>query len=287
MTRVERGTMHLKEIQTFLYRRITAPDSMIEREPGDVPAPLRTENVIRCNGGLRADRRIQIYVDAYFHRLLDCLKEDFPATLAVVQENVFNDLVRSYLVKYPPREPSIAYAGRYFAEFLHGHCILSRLPFLAELAQLERAILEVFLGQDCGTLSSSEMRTIAPECWPSFVVPTQPALQILVCKWKVSAIRRAVDNGTPWSEPTPEPTIVLVWRQDMQVYFRELETAEHAALKAASKGTTLATVCELLAEGCDEKETAAMISRVLARWLADGVLAKRGAGFVRGRKTRV
>ena len=62
--------------------------------------------------------RLEIYANAYFYRILDCLKEDFPATLATLGADNFHNLVTGYLIEYPPTEPSISYAGRHLAEFL-------------------------------------------------------------------------------------------------------------------------------------------------------------------------
>jgi hypothetical protein len=235
--------------------------------------------VIRGDAGLSAAERLQIYVDAYFLRLLGCLREDFPAIFAVVGETEFERLVRSYLARHPPTAHSIDYAGRHFAEFLQVDSILSRYSFLADLARLDQAIAEVFVAPDCAALSAADMRILAPADWPRYTLRTQPALRVLEAKWKVAAIRRAVEIGASWSSPAPEPTAVLVWRQDAQVYFRDLERVEHAALKRASKGANIATLCETIASGLDHQDAADAISRMLTRWLADGILVPGGTSL--------
>src|SRR5579875_2919948 len=89
---------------------------------------------------LSASERIAIYANAYFYRLLDCLRDDFPATAAVVGASAFEELARAYLRRYRPTEPSIFHVGRYFANFLAEHPLLARWPFLSELARLERTL---------------------------------------------------------------------------------------------------------------------------------------------------
>src|SRR5262249_1323716 len=103
--------------------------------------------VIRGDERLSALQRLNIYADAYFYRLLDCLKEDFPATAAVTGD-AFEGLVRAYLDKHAPAEPSIFYAGQRLADFLGDHPVGERWPFLAELARLERTLIEVFHAAD-------------------------------------------------------------------------------------------------------------------------------------------
>ena len=96
----------------------------------------------------------EIYANAYFYRILDCLKEDFPATLATLGADNFHNLVTGYLIEYPPTEPSIAYAGRYMSEFLRHHPLSERWPFIAELARLERTVTEVFHAAEAEPLSA-------------------------------------------------------------------------------------------------------------------------------------
>ena len=69
--------------------------------------------------------------------------EDFPATLAVLGADNFAALVKEYLLEHPPTEPSILYAGLYLADFLNDHPFAERWPFIADLARLERAVLDV------------------------------------------------------------------------------------------------------------------------------------------------
>lgn len=263
----------LESLQTRLYRAITASPGGVTETPRDEMRD-RLESMIRGDERLSAFERITIYADAYFYRLLDCLKDDFPATLAVVGQPVFEDLVRSYLTEYPPTEPSIFFAGRNLADFLALHHLSDRWPFLAELARLERTLIEVFHDPDAPALSASQVHKIAPADWPTLSLRTHPALRMMDCEWRVNDVLRAVENGTEWREPEPGPVILLVWRQGTQIYYRELELPERAALEVASKGADFATVCEAFALRLDGDDPTAAITGLLTRWLADGLLVR-------------
>jgi hypothetical protein len=67
---------------------------------------------------------------------------------------------------------------------------------------------------------------------------------------------------------------LLVWRQGSQVYYRELTPPERAALEALSKGSEFAAACEAFAAGFEGEDPAAAIKEMLARWVADGLLAR-------------
>ena len=133
--------MDLNQFQSLLYKFITSPQAHTAG-PGQNSGLPSDAIEIRVLGDerLSAHDRIEIYANAYFCRLLDCLREEFPATLAVVGPDNFAALVRDYLLHYPPSEPSINHAGRYLAEYLRNHRLVRQWPFIAELAWLERAI---------------------------------------------------------------------------------------------------------------------------------------------------
>jgi hypothetical protein len=260
-------TLDLKNLQTLLYRAITAaPGAASSCDIGIL------SDVIRSDGRLSALQRLGIYANAYFYRLFDCLKEDFPATAAVAGDS-FEEIVRAYLGRHPPTEPSIFYAGQHLADFspIITH---KRWPFLAELARLERTLVETFHDPDAAALTASGVRAIAPADWPKLRFCIHPAVHMLDCGWRVNDVLRAIENGTQWRDPRRESFAMLVWRQGNQVYYRALEVPERAALEVASRGADFAVVCDAFASHRDSENLAVEINRMLMRWVADGLLVR-------------
>ncbi len=276
----------LESLQALLYRLITAPEGVAaglaaERArkpstPDDLEAWEDLEALIESDDRLSASERMEIYANAYFYRLLDCLKEDFPATLAVLGGDNFHNLVTGYLIEYPPSEPSISYAGRYLAEFLRHHPMSERAPFIGDLARLERTLIEIFHAAEAKALNAEAMRAVAPDDWPALTMRTHPALAIVNCEWRVDELLREVETAgediQPRGAPAPAPVSVLVWRCDSRVHYRALEHAECAALEQAGAGASFAAICAAIAAGCGEDEPVALINRLLARWLDEGLL---------------
>ena len=170
-----------------------------------------------------------------------------------------------------PSEPSLYYCGRYLAEYLRAHPMRERAPFVADLAALERAIVEVFQGRDAAALAPDALRAIAPADWPAIKLKLQAAAQLLALDWRVSALVRAVEDARPWEPPEQQPVKVLVWRHDTRVFHRELETVEADALEAIARGELFAEICDRVAAGDQDPVTS--VNRMLARWLSDGLLA--------------
>ncbi len=266
--------VNLRELQTLLYQLITAPEGLKRIGNDRDPALAGAEALVRADQRLSAIERVHIYANAYFCRLLDCLDEEFPATFAVVGSDNFAALVRDYLLACPPTEPSIFYAGRYLYGFLRNHPFAKRWPFITELARLERAILDVFHAADASTLSDEAMRTIPPARWPELKLQLHPAVEILRNEWRVTDVLSAVESGREWSEPAHQKATVIVWRQNAQVYYRNVEDVEAGALALLSEGASFAAICEVIAALATGSDHGALIGRLLARWLRDGIIVR-------------
>jgi len=272
----------LAELQSLLYRLISAPGGLEEAARHERARPDRgPEVVIVGNKRLSAAERLGIYANAYFYRLRDIFKEDFPCTSAVLGDVNFHNLITGYLIEYPPSEPSVFYAGRHLPHYLQtisdlAGMSLSQWPFLADLARLERACVEVFHGPDAQALEHASLRGLAPESWPSTRMRLHPAAQILDVEWPVEALLTAIKEGWQWEPPSRASDTILVWRQKWQVCHRALELGERAALKTAAASSDFASICAALTTELESSavvsDVPAIINRMLTGWLADGIL---------------
>ncbi|HUO03787.1 MAG TPA: DNA-binding domain-containing protein [Candidatus Binataceae bacterium] len=267
--------VRLKELERLLYRLITAPSGVAEglaAERGLPPGGL--DAIVRGDSRLSATQRVDIYASMYFNRLLDVLKEDFPATLKALGEVNFHNLITGYLLEYPPTEPSVHFCGRHLAAFLRDHPMRVKAPYVADLAALERALVKSFHARDAVALDAETMRSIPPAKWPAVRVGMHPAASILAVKWRVSGLLAAIAGNRKWKPSARGDVKVLVWRRNARVFHRELEPAEEHALAAAARGTTIARICDLIASSMRHGNSVAEANRLLARWIADGILVR-------------
>ena len=231
----------LNWVESLLYRLITAPSGVAEglaQEKSLVSGGLTS--VIIGDDRLSAEERVDIYANMYFYRILDVLKEDFPATLAILGAERFHNLVTGYLIEYPPAHFSISYAGNHLADFLADHPLREEFPFLADLARMERALIEVFHATDATALDAEQMRAIPPEDWPSLNLTLHPSIQTLELQWDVATILRAVEQGEEPSQPAREAIAMMVWRNRNRVYYRAIDDLEREQLAVISGGTSFA-----------------------------------------------
>ncbi len=266
---------HLKELESLLYRLITAPSGVAEGLAAERDLGAGGLDAIMLGDDrLSAEARVDIYANMYFYRIRDALKEDFSATLAVLGDDNFHNVVTGYLIQYPPTEPSISHCGQHIADYLRDHPLRENAPFIADLAKLERAVVEVFHGPDAASLEPDSLRAIAPEDWPALKLVIQPSAQILALDWRVSELLRVVEEQRPWEPAERGAVKVLVWRRSTRVYYRDLDHAEADALEAAARGATFAEICEVVADRARDEDPLLTMNRMLARWLSDGLLTR-------------
>jgi len=268
--------MELARLQSLLYRLITAPGGVDEGLADEhALGPEGLAGLIHSDDRLSSRDRLEIYANAYFYRLLDVCREDFPATVALLGDAHFHNLITGYLLDYPPTEPSIQYAGRYLADFLRGHPRRASRPFIADLAKLERTLLESFHAADATPLAAAALSALAPAEWPALELALHPAVRILNLEWHVEDVVRAVEEGKTPEAPPPGPLKLLVWRHNSRVLYRELEPGESAALTVAADGATFGAICAAVADESRAADPAPLIARLLGKWLRAGLLLRR------------
>ena len=266
-------TMELSSLQKLLYRFIAEPESIASRLSGASAVEfLGIEAIICGDQRLGSGERLGIYATAYFYRLLDCLREDYPATRAVLGEDAFQRLIADYLGEFPPTEPSISHAGQHLADFIASHRIRKVCSFAEDLARLERTTIEVFHGRDAVPLDAETMQSVPPQQWPMFELRLHPAVKFLDADWRVSDVLSAINEEREWSVPAHERSRMIVFRQNEEVYFRPLEVGEKRALERARARLTFAEVCEEIAGEVEADEPAAAINRLVQRWVCEEIL---------------
>jgi hypothetical protein len=260
-------------LQALLYRLITAPNGVAGAVAAE--ASLKTSGlsgVIAAGERMSAVERAGIYANAYFFRLLEVCKEDFQATLSVIGEKEFHNLITGYLLAFPPTEPSVLYVGQHLASYIASSPFGVRWPFLADLARLERLLIESFHAADAAPLGLAAMRAIAPGDWPGVEMRLHPATRLLETRWRIDQVLSAAERRDSSPVPEASPATLLVWRRDARVFYRAIEPAEAEALRLAASGAIFGAICEVIAASATGVESPDLIGRLLSRWLGDGLL---------------
>ena len=209
----------LDQIQRWLQAVIMHPegvsagiDSPEARSEIDVPAD-KVEQVVDPSRNRTSVERLEVYANAYYARLLECLRDEFPALLHAVGEEVFDELGFAYLQAYPSTSYTLSRLSRNFAQFLEETRPRdeeeegpSWPDFMIDLARLERTYGEIFDGpgtERLKLLRADEIQRIRPDEWPAARLVPVPCMRLL-------ALRIRSTNTPPRSakrktRPSPNP----------------------------------------------------------------------------------
>jgi hypothetical protein len=235
------------------------------------------EALVRGDARLDAGGRLGVYADMYGARLEDALGEDYPKLAAICGEAAFAGLLGDFLAACPPRNYSLRHLGAPLPEFLAGHALGRQRPWLADLAALEWARVEVFDRADAAALTLDHLRALAPERFAVLALHAIPATIVLNVAEGVDDIWRQIEAGHPsvaWRGRTGARQDLVVWRRDIEVYHRSASAAEVEALPLLTAGTTLGVLCERLGEGRGEEAAARLAFELVGAWVGDALIAR-------------
>ena len=212
--------------------------------------------------------RIQVYSDAYFLRLRDVLREDFPRVAALLGTDQFDHIAVNYLEKFPSQQPSVRHLGRALAEFLR--CREDMPRCVADLAELEWARVEVFDAPDATCATIEDLVSVLADDWPALRFRAIPAMQTLRVQYPVHRLW----SGGEFLEVSAVETSLRVWRKsDYEVLHAPMDARESAALHKMISGEPFAAICETFAD-LPETQAAKETTGLLARWIEDGIIRR-------------
>ncbi len=123
----------------------------------DIPEGLVTP------GGQPAARRFGIYRNNVTVSLVNALSEVFPTVQNLVGEEFFRAMARLYVQDNPPTSRLLFEYGASFPAFIGQFEPAADLPFLPDVARLERLWLDSFHAADAAPLDGTILQRVAPE----------------------------------------------------------------------------------------------------------------------------
>ncbi|HTT04417.1 MAG TPA: DNA-binding domain-containing protein, partial [Steroidobacteraceae bacterium] len=101
-------------------------------------------------------KRFGVYRNNVASSLIEALREGYPAVHRLVGDEYFSAVARVFIQAYPPESPVMLEYGAAFPPFLQAFEPLASLPYLADVARIERAWHEAYHSPD-GAPSSPEV----------------------------------------------------------------------------------------------------------------------------------
>jgi hypothetical protein len=282
----------LNTVQRWFQSVISHPDGVaggIDAEEAQKLMRLRRselEKVIRRSKNLSAEERLGIYANAYYARLLECLRESFPVFCKALGRELFDEFAFDYLQRFPSTSYTLSRLGDRFAEFLEetrpdkGAGAVDWPDFLIDLARLEWTIEQVFDGpgvENERLLSAADLRGIDPGRFGEGRLRTVVCLTLLTFKYPVNeyytAARKVAEEAEAPDAPSPGAQYLALTRREYVVRRIVLSAAQHALLTGLKEGRRVNDAIALAAEqwAGDEVAFAAAIGQWFVEWSAAGL----------------
>ncbi|CCD87255.1 conserved protein of unknown function [Bradyrhizobium sp. ORS 285] len=148
-------------------------------------------------GGRPAGRRYDVYRNNITVSLVNALAAIYPAVQRITGEEFFREMARSHLRQTPPTSPLLFAYGHGFAEFIAAYPHAAELPWLADVARIERAWLDAYHAADAASLAPAALSTIPPERLAEAVFIPHPSTRLVRSRFAAVTIFAANRTDQP------------------------------------------------------------------------------------------
>lgn len=142
-------------------------------------------------------RRFAIHRNTVRVTLIEALAVAFPVVKTLVGEDFFAAAAATFVTREPPRSAVLAHYGRGFADFLAGFPPAAALPYLPDMARLERRLIEAYHAADAMPARRADLAAVPPEAAAELVIARHPATRWLRSPWPVVTLWRMNTGRLP------------------------------------------------------------------------------------------
>jgi len=140
----------------------------------------------------------------------------------------------------PPSSPLLFEYGRDFPDFIERYEYAQSVPWLADVARIERAWLDAYHAADVQPLMPHELGVVPSEQLPNAVLKPHPATRVIRSRFSAVTIFTASRSDGPDSHiDVVEPEDALVTRSALEVEVRRLPLGGAIFLSRLMTGESL------------------------------------------------
>ncbi|HEV7305515.1 DNA-binding domain-containing protein [Ensifer sp.] len=235
---------------------------------GFVPSLLdperRTPSLVSGPNGKAAVKRFNVYRNNVTVSLIEALAATFPATMRITGETFFRAMARFHVRETPPTSPLLFEYGRDFPDFIARYDYAQSMPWLADVARIERAWLDAYHAADAPALAPDALASVPPERLGDAVFECHPAARIVRSAYPAAtifAVNRA--SGPVGPIETSAPESALIARPQLDVTVRQLSPGADVLLSQLLAGAPLAMAATAAAAADPTLDLAAVIATAL------------------------
>lgn len=182
-----------------------------------------TPDAVAGPNGKAADGRYNVYRNNVTVSLINALAATFPATMRITGEEFFRAMARSHVRATPPTSRLLFEYGRDFPAFIADYEHARSLPWIADVARIERAWLDAYHVADAEPLAPDALASVCSDRLADLVLVPHPAARIVRSRFPAVTIFVANRSEARVRRiEASEPEDALVTRPGLEVVVRRL-----------------------------------------------------------------
>jgi Putative DNA-binding domain len=234
-------------------------DAFVDALFGTAPRDERVARVFDQAG-------FAVYRNTVFKGCIDALQANFPAVARLVGEEWFRAAAAAYVPASPPADARLVLYGADFPAFLAAFEPARELPYLADVARLDRLWVESHVAHEdalvdaaaisalsAGELERAVLRPHAAARWIWF--DAVPAYTI----WRANREECAISADLVWQAEG-----ALLTRPRGEVTWRALSAAGNVFLEASAAGQPFETAAQRALDAQPHADLGAIVGEMLA-----------------------
>ncbi|WP_027998724.1 HvfC/BufC N-terminal domain-containing protein [Sinorhizobium arboris] len=173
--------------------------------------------------GKAADRRFNVYRNNVTVSLMEALAATFPATRRITGEAFFRAMARFHIRETPPKSPLLFEYGQDFPDFIERYEYAKPMPWLADIARIERAWLDAYHAPDAAVLLPQALAAAEPAELADLVFEPHPATGLVRSSYPAVTVFSANRGDGPVGRiEATAPETALITRPALEVEVRAL-----------------------------------------------------------------
>lgn len=188
-----------------------------------------------------------VYRNTVMKGCIDALQANYPAVARLVGEEWFRAAAARYVRSTPPRDPMLLQYGEGFADFLAEFAPAAELPYLADVARLDRCWTESHCARDTTPLTPSTLACCTAAELGTAILCPHPAARWrwfwdapVYTIWSRNREAQFESLDIDWL-----PEGALITRPEDNVRWMGLDAAGCAFLDACAAGENIAVAIEM------------------------------------------
>ncbi|ESQ91877.1 DNA-binding domain-containing protein [Asticcacaulis benevestitus] len=192
---------------------------------------------------------LSIYRNTVCKGLSDAIAASFPAVLAVVGPDWLREAAVLFAHSHPPAQASLIHYGDAFPDWLAEFEPARQLPYLPDLARLDRLWTEAHLAADRVCLAPEALGAMSPDGFHYVSLQPVPSVRLVMFDTSIPDLWVALrgPKAPDELELLDEAQALLIWRPLSDVQTKCLKPAAFAFLEACRRGESVAAAVAMAA----------------------------------------